>query len=110
VVRDDDRGRNAELTRDPGNALAHVPGGRSDDARPQLLGRNLEHGIRSAAQLERADRLEILELQVDLPLVLQPDKGRAQDAPGQPFAGGLDLGERDQNGTAVPAPSAWAAS
>jgi hypothetical protein len=106
----DDRGRDPELSRDPGDALAHVPGSRSDDAVAQLLGRDLKHGVRGAAELERADRLEVLELEVDLAVVLEADERRAKDAPGEPVAGSLDLGQRDQNGTAVPTPWAWAAS
>src|SRR5204863_6387843 len=60
-----------------------------------------------APDLERADRLEVLELQVDLGLRLghvQPDErgadGRARDR----LARGPDLLERDQNATSVPAP------
>jgi hypothetical protein len=84
------------------------PGGGGDDAGAQLVGWNLEHGVRRAAQLEGTDRVEVLELEVDLALVLELDEGRPQDPPGLAVAGRLDLGERDQKGTAVPRPSARA--
>jgi hypothetical protein len=75
------------------------------------LGRlDLQDGVQRAAELERADRLEVLELEVDLAVVLEADERGAKDAPGEPVAGSLDLGQRDQNGTAVPTPWAWAAS
>ena len=108
VVGHDDRAGNLELPRGPGDALGHVPGARGDDAGLQLLGRDLEDGVQRAAELERADRLEVLELEVDLARVLEAHERRARDAAGQPLPRGPDLGERDQNGTEVPAPSASA--
>ena len=112
VVGHDHRAGHAELARDPGDALAHVAGGRGDHAGPQVVRRDLEDGVACAAELERADRLQVLELQVDLAVAVvpEPDERRAQDAACQALACGLDLGERDQNGTAEPTPSARARS
>jgi hypothetical protein len=108
----DHRAGDAELARDPGDALAHVAGGRGDDPGLELAGRNLEDGVGSPAQLERPDRLQVLELQVDLPVAVVPelDERRAQDAARQALARRLDFRERDQNGTAEPTPSARARS
>jgi hypothetical protein len=47
---------------------------------------------------------------VDLSVVLEAYERRAQDAALEAFARGLDLRERDQNGTAEPTPSARARS
>jgi hypothetical protein len=110
VVRDDHRAADAELARDPGDSLAHVPGCRRDDAVLQLLGRDLQHRIAGAAELEGADRLQVLELQVDLAVVLQLDERRAQDAAAESLACRLDLVEWDQKGTDEPTPSARARS
>jgi hypothetical protein len=112
VIGHDDRAGDPELARDPGDALAHVPGGGGDDAGLQLVRWDLEDRVARPAQLERADRLQVLELEVDLAVavVAQPDERRAQDAARQALARGLDLGERDQKGTAEPTPSARAAS
>jgi hypothetical protein len=59
--------------------------------------------VRRAADLERRDRLEVLELQPDVG-VGQPDERRAHRRAGDPLARALDLGERDQNSTVVPVP------
>ena len=111
VIRHDHGARQAELARGPGHALAHVPGARGDDAAAQLLGVGLEDRVQRAAQLERADRLQVLELQVDgarLLGQLEPDERGAHDPAGEALASGADLLDRDQNGTVVPAPSARA--
>ena len=79
----------AQLARSPGNALRHVPGGRREYAAPQLGRRKLSHGISRAANLERADRLEVFQLQVNLcrkVKTVQPDEWRAQRRSGRPPA------------------------
>jgi hypothetical protein len=57
--------------------------------------------------LKAPDRLEVLELEVDLSgsvLELEPDERRANDVSRETLAGGLDLGERDHSSTSVPMP------
>ena len=64
-----------------------------------------------AAQLEGADRLQVLELEVDLRrsvLELEPHERRADDRPGEALAGGFDLGQSDHSSTSVPTPSSSA--
>src|SRR4029078_2515900 len=111
VVGHDDRARQAQLAGRPRDALAHIPRARRDTPAAQLLGVGLEDRVERAAQLERADRLQVLELQVDGagPVgQVEPDERRAQDTAAQARAGAADLLDRDQNGTDVPAPSASA--
>ena len=104
VVGDDDRRRDARLPRRPGDALGHVAGAGRDHAGGDRVRRGGPDRVRRAADLERADRLQVLELQPDV-RVRQADErsahGRARDALPRP----LDLGERDQNSTVVPRPS-----
>jgi hypothetical protein len=107
----DYRARDAEFASRPGHALAHVAGACGDDALLQLFLRRLEERVKSSSQLERPDRLEVLQLQMDLAGVLrciEADKRCADDLPGQPFTCLPDCLERDQNGTAVPAPASRA--
>src|SRR5439155_24557154 len=54
-----------EVARGPGDALAHVPGARRHHALPQLGRLQLQDRVQRSAKLERADRLQVLELQVD---------------------------------------------
>src|SRR5439155_4887865 len=62
VLGNDDRAGNAEPLRVPRNPLCHVPGARRGDAFREALLREQSHGVAGAAQLERADGLEVLEL------------------------------------------------
>ncbi len=111
VGRDDDR-RYAELARDPANALGHVPGARRPDAVPPLVRRGLADRACGAAELERADGLQALELEPDLArrLDVEPDeRARGDDVRGH-RACALDRFEGDQNGTSSPTPCALARS
>src|SRR6266540_346663 len=89
VLGDDHRARDARLPRGPSDPLGHVAGARGDDARLDLLARSLPDRVRRPPDLERADRLQVLELEVDLGLALR----------------GL---QADQNSTAVPIPRSCA--
>src|SRR5205814_3986404 len=66
ALRDDHRARNAELSCGPGDALTHVARTRGDDPVAELALRDLFDRVERSAQLERADRLQVLELEVDL--------------------------------------------
>ena len=110
-VRKDDRAAHAELARPPGDALRHVARARGPHAVLELLRRGEQERVPRAAQLEGADRLEVLELEVDLRrglVELEADERSADDRAGQALAGGLDLGQRDHSSTSVPAPSSSA--
>ena len=61
-----DRRRQPELARDPGHPLSHVPGAGGQQAARSLLGRGGADRVGGAADLERVDRLQRLELAVDL--------------------------------------------
>ena len=82
VVGDDDRRRNTEDTRHPGDALRHVAGAGRDHTRGELRARSAEDCVGRAAQLERADRLHALELEPDLGrrlVEVEPDERCADD-------------------------------
>src|SRR5262249_58947005 len=84
-----------------------------DQALGPIAGRREQHGVGRTADLERADRLEVLELEVDLgggildtqPHQRGPDRG-ARD----PLARRLDRGQLDHSPTSVPRPCARAAA
>ena len=60
-----------------------------------------------AADLERADRLQVLELEPDLRrrvVDVEADERRADDRPRDALARRLDVGERDQKSTSTPTP------
>src|SRR6185437_5054604 len=61
VLGRDDGRMDAELARRPADTLRHVAGARGDD----VLRRLCAHRIEGTAQLERADRLQRLELEED---------------------------------------------
>src|SRR5207248_246187 len=65
ALGNDDSALNLELARGPSDALAHVPGARRHHALPQLGRLQLQDRVQRSAKLERADRLQVLELQVD---------------------------------------------
>jgi hypothetical protein len=110
-VRKDDRAADAELAGPPGDALRHVSRARRPNAALELLWRGEEERVPRAAQLERADRLEALELEVDLSgcvFELEAHERGAEDRAGEALTSGLDLGERDHSSTSVPRPSSSA--
>jgi hypothetical protein len=85
--------------------LRHVAGARRHDAARKLGARRLEDRVRRAAELERADRLQALELEPDLRrriVDVQPYERRARDGVREPVAGALDVVDRDQKSTSVP--------
>src|SRR5581483_2307274 len=74
---------------------------------PRRAGARGPDRVRGAAELERADRLQALELQPDLApghVDREPHERRADRVAGDALARALDLGERDQNGTSTPRP------
>src|SRR5207247_95169 len=89
VVGRDHGARDAELPRGPGDALRHVARTRGDEPGGDVL--RPARRVVGAADLERADRLEVLELEVDLSGRLQPDEWCADGRPRERLAGGLDL-------------------
>jgi hypothetical protein len=106
-----DRAVHAVLTRPPRHALGHVPGARRPDSVLELVRRGERQRVPRAAQLEGADRLEVLELEVDLRrrvFDLEPDERGADDGSGQALPGRFDLGERDHSSTSVPTPCSTA--
>ncbi len=107
VVGDDDRRRDTEDTRHPGDALGHVAGAGRDHTRRELRARRAEDCVGRSAQLEGADRLHALELEPDLGrrlVEVEPDERCADDRRRDPRPRGLDLVERDQNSTSLPTP------
>ncbi len=96
VLGDGDRGREAELAPGPGDALGHVAGTRGDQTAVSVGLGGKPDGVGGAADLERADRLERLELQIDLGSVrdlggVQPHERSTHGDVGNPGARGLDL-------------------
>jgi hypothetical protein len=67
------------LARCQRHALRGVPGANGPNSPPPLLLRYEAHGVVRAPNLERSNRLEAFELQVDLgrPIVIQPHHRRA---------------------------------
>ena len=107
VLGCDDRGGHAQLAGHPGDALRHVAGARRQHAAIDRAGRRRADRVGGAADLERADRLQALELEPDLGRRLrhlQPDQRRAQHDVGDALARSLDVGERDQKSTSTPTP------
>ena len=76
-LRHHDRARNAQGARAPRDALRHVAGARRVHAVGQRLARQRPNRVRRAAQLERADRLQRLELEIDLRRRVDVRGGRA---------------------------------
>src|SRR5207237_10219332 len=78
---------------------------RRDDPARGLLRRRLPDRVDGTADLERADRLERLELQPDLgrcAVDVEPNERRPHRGSRNPLPRPLDLCERDQNSTVVP--------
>ena len=98
VVRHDDATGNAELVRGVCQTLGHVPGACGVHTLGKHLGARQPHGIRRAADLEGSDRLEVLELQVDLGrcvLDVQTQKRCPQRQVRDSRPGRADLADRD---------------
>ena len=62
----DDGGGDADAARAEGDALRHVAGRRGEHAALEPLARSARHDVGGAADFEGADRLQVLELQVDV--------------------------------------------
>ena len=107
VVGRDDRRGDAELPRHPRDALRHVPGAGRPYAFGDRLDRRLPDRVCRPADLERADRLQALELEPDLRVGhvdLQADERRLDRGACDHLAGAADLRKRDQSWTSVPMP------
>ena len=101
-VRDHDRAAKAEAPGPPGDSLRHVAGACRPDSACELLRGSERQGVARASQLEGADRLQVLELQIELGGRVgdfEPDERRAEDCAREALACGLDLRERDQSAT-----------
>ena len=83
-VHDEDAAARAKLLRCERDALGGVPRADRPDALAQLAWRQLAHGVVGAADLERADRLQGFELEVDLGL-----SGRSRQTNERRSYGGL---------------------
>src|SRR5439155_8634045 len=90
----------------PRDALTHVAGARRDDAAGEGRGVGRADRVRGAPDLEGADGLQALELEIDLAGGVD-DQADDRDAHGRARDAGarlLDRLERDQKATVVPAP------
>ena len=79
--------------------------------RSSSSGEASDERVARPAQLERADRLEVLELQIELgrgALDLDADERRADDGSCESVPSSRDLGERDHSSISVPRPSSSA--
>ena len=100
VIGHDDSGRDAELARRPGDALGHVPRAGGDQALGPRAGRREHDRVGRAADLERVDGLQVLQLEVDLGrgvLDVQAHQRRADHRTGDPRPRGLDLRQLDHD-------------
>jgi hypothetical protein len=70
----------------------------------------LRERVARPSDLEGADGLEVLELEVDLcrPVEVEAEERRADGGADEQPAGALDLREGDQNETSTPAPASRA--
>src|SRR5262249_239983 len=96
VFRHDDRAPNPEPAGVPGHPLRHVPGASGPYALFQLRIVRHRQRVSRAPQLERANRLEILQLEVDLRwrFGVEPYQRAPQNRPVYSLASTLDLFER----------------
>jgi hypothetical protein len=87
----------AEPSRVPRDALRHVPRARRPHTVSELRARREGHPVAGAADLERSDRLQALELEPDLGrrVRAQAHERRADRGTGDALAGRLDLRQRD---------------
>src|SRR5205814_3717479 len=100
AVGDDDGAPDAEPPRVPRDALSHVAGARGPHPIRELLGGGDGHAIARTTDLERADGLQALELEVDVRrrgVDVEPHERRAERRAGDAPAGRPDLGEPDQS-------------
>jgi hypothetical protein len=98
VVGNGDDRVQRELAPDPGHALSHVAGAGGEQAAGAPLLRRAHDRVRGATNLERVDRLERLQLEVDLGrglLHVQADQRRAHRRAGDPLPRRLDLRQLD---------------
>src|SRR6185436_19944497 len=77
-----------------------VAGADRPHAAGALLGQQRQHGVGGAADLEGVDRLQVLELEVDLAAGLVPGAAEGEqrgldDDAAEALAGGCELVERD---------------
>jgi len=99
TFRHDDPAANAEPPRAPGDALSHIAGARRVDAVRQGLPACDRHRVGRAADLERPDRLEVLELEQDPRAAVLDAEANERRSHGDALdssPGGLDLGERNR--------------
>src|SRR5689334_18139461 len=84
AVRDDDRAGDSEPPRAPRDALRHVARARRPHPGGEPLRGQAEDRVRRAAELERPDRLQALELEVDLAAarIREPHERRADGRAG----------------------------
>jgi len=66
MIWHDDATRYTERTGTPGDALRHVPRACRPDTLAQCIAIGEQHGVARAAQLEGADWLQVLELEIQL--------------------------------------------
>src|SRR5713226_9419652 len=103
AVRDDRGAPDAKPPGVPRETLGHVAGAGCVDAGRQR--RRIEHSerIRAAPNLERADRLQVLQLQVELAraAVLQSDQRGGRQDPGEALARLLHVVDYERIGRAV---------
>ena len=86
---------------------AMLPGAGGEQPPGAQLRRRRADRVAGAADLERVDGLERLELEVDLggrAVEVQADERRAHREVGHPLAGGADLVQGDHSSTSVPRP------
>ena len=107
IVRHDDNGLCAEGTCSISNTLGMIAAGVGDDPHAQRLGRQLRHHVVGPPQLEAADGLLALRLDIDIEVrfgelchsqtgPLQPVEWRSYRYPGKPLLRAANLIERYQ--------------
>jgi hypothetical protein len=97
VLGHHDRAGDAHAPRVPGDALGHVSRARRVHAVPERLTRREPQRVRRAADLERADGLEVLALEPDLArriVHVQSKERRPDDRAGDGFARGANRRDR----------------
>jgi len=103
AIGHDDGASNSESPRIPRDTLRHVPGAGCVHARLQRAGIEHRYRIGGAANLERSDRLQVLELEIELAgaSVVQTNQRRARHDAVHALTGILDVFERDRVRLAV---------
>ena len=96
-----DRAGKTELAGDPGDSLRPVSGARGEDTPVQFVqrgGRGFGEGVHGASELERPDGLQVLELEVYVPMGLggvESHQGRPEHFAGDGLTGRFDRGQRN---------------